>query len=218
MSKLRTLSSTLIFSLLLGNFCSAVNASEVEKEQSPVTVIEPKSKNTRAKSAKIDTEKFEIGVYLGSLSVEDFGTNQAMGISFLYHFSPTVFAQFSYGSSDVGRATFEEVAGQDFLSDDDEVFSYTQIAAGYKLFHGRSFLGEKSKFNSHIYLTGGLENVEFAGESNIGLVVGTTYKVVSTDWLTWNFELKNHIFERDFLADKKMTNNIEFSVGFNVLF
>ncbi|MCW9016190.1 MAG: outer membrane beta-barrel domain-containing protein, partial [Kangiellaceae bacterium] len=75
-----------------------------------------------------------------------------------------------------------------------------------------------SKFNSHIYLTGGLENVEFAGESNIGLVVGTTYKVVSTDWLTWNFELKNHIFERDFLADKKMTNNIEFSVGFNVLF
>lgn len=199
-------------------YTTLVSANDGEQEQSSVTIIDPQKKVNKVKSARIDTEKFELGFYLGTLSVEDFGTNQALGFSLLYHFSPEYFAQFNYGSSDVGRATFEDVVGQDFLSDDDEIFDYTQISVGYKLFHGRSFLGEKSKFNSHIYLTAGLENVDFAGESNLGLVVGTTYKVVSTDWFTWNFELKNHIVERDFIADKKVTNNIELSVGFNALF
>lgn len=218
MSKLTILSSNLLFLALSYGVNTSALAFDAEKESSSVTIINPQKKINKVRSAKIDTEKFELGFYLGTLSVEDFGTNQAMGFSVLYHLSPEYFAQFNYGSSDVGRATFEDVVGQDFLSDDDEIFDYTQLSIGYRLFHGRSFLGAKSKYNSHIYLTAGIENVDFAGESNLGFVIGSTYKIVSTDWITWNFELKNHIVERDFLADKKVTNNIEFGVGFNALF
>lgn len=218
MLRLSKVSSNLLITILGFMLSQPIFAYDAEQEESSVTIIDPQKKISKVRSATIDTEKFELGFYLGTLSVEDFGTNQAMGFSLLYHFSSDLFTQFNYGSSDVGRATFEDVVGQDFLSDDDEIFDYTQISVGYRLFHGRSFLGEKSKFNSHIYVTAGIENVDFAGESNIGLVIGSTYKIVSTDWITWNFELKNHIVERDFLADKKFTNNIEFGVGFNALF
>lgn len=193
-------------------------ANESDSNQQSISVITPEKKVEKAKSAKIDTENFEVGFFLGTLSVEDFGTNPTYGITATYHIAPEYFTQLTTGSSDVGRATFEDVVGQDFLSDDDEIFNYTQVSFGYQLFHGRSFLGDKSKFNSHIYLTAGLENIEFAGESNLGFVIGSSYKIVATDWLTWNFDLKDHIFQRDFLSDKKVTNNIEFSIGFNALF
>ncbi|TQV76936.1 outer membrane beta-barrel domain-containing protein [Aliikangiella marina] len=209
---------SMIFVVQLCGNISAAHAMDAEQQTSSISVISPQKKISKAESAKIDTENLEIGFFIGTLSVEDFGTNQTQGITAVYHLTPDYFAQLSLGRSDVGRATFEDVVEQDFLSDEDEKFNYTQLAFAYQIFHGRSFMGEKSKFNSHIYLVAGLENVEFAGESNTGFVFGSTYKVVTTDWLTWNFELKNHLIERDFLSNKKMTNNIEFNIGFNALF
>ncbi len=187
-------------------------------DKQSVTIIKPSKKMTKAKSAAIDTESFELGIYLGSISIEDFGTNQLSGISFVYHINPKFIASVSYATSDISKATFEDVIGSDFLSKDDRKFDITQIQAGYRLFHGRSFLNARHKYNSQLYLTAGIEDIQFAGESHTGLVIGSTYKVVATDWLTLDLNLKDHLFERDFLSDKKLTNNLEFSIGLNALF
>ncbi len=192
-------------------------ASETEPKK-PVTIIKPQKKVPPIDAAAIDTERFELGFNIGSLSVEDFGTNTVSSVSFTYHINKDFFALASIGNSDIDKATFEEVVDQDFLANSDRKLTYTQLMAGYQVFHGRSFYGAKQKFNSHLYLTAGVENIEFAGEKEIGYVIGTTYKVVLTDWLTWNFSLNNHIFERTFLADNKMTNNTELSIGLSALF
>ena len=209
--------STLLILLTALVSASPLFAADSENSKS-VTIIKPQKKVPLVDAAAIDTEKFELGFSFGSLSVEDFGTNNLTGASFAYHVSEDFFMQASFASADVDKATFEEVVDQDFLSNADREFSYTQLLAGYQVFYGRSFLGKKQKFNSHLYLTVGLENVEFAGEKELGYVIGTTYKVVVTDWLTWNFNLNNHMFERSFLADKKLTNNIELSIGLSALF
>lgn len=192
-------------------------AAEDEKKK-PVTIINPQKEIPPINAAAIDTERFEIGFYLGSLSVEDFGTNSVNGFSFSYHINQDFIIQASIGSSDIDKATFEEVVDQEFLASNDRELTYTQLLAGYQLFHGRSFFGAKQKFNSHLYLTAGIENIEFAGEKELGYVIGTTYKIVATDWLTWNFSLNNHIFERTFLGDNKITNNTELSIGLSALF
>ncbi len=191
---------------------------EAEETDSSVTVIQPTKKVNKVTPLAIDTEKFELGLFLGMLSVEDFSTNPSQGISFTYHIDSKFIAQVDYGISDVGRATFEDVVDGDFLSDADEKFKYFQVLAGYQVFHGRSFLGSKKKYNSHLYAMAGIENVQFAENSEIGFVFGTNYKIVITDWLTWNINLRDHVFTRDFIANSKTTNNIEMTIGFNALF
>ena len=202
---------------LSGLFAQPLSAEEEEPKKS-VTIIKPQKRIPQIDAAAIDTERFELGVYTGSLSVEDFGTNLVTGLSFDYHITDDFLAHFGYATSDIDRANFEEVVGQDFLADSDREFSYTQLGIGYQIFYGRSFLGAKRKYNSHLYVTAGVENVEFAGEKETGFVIGTNYKVVATDWLTWNFSINNHVYERAFLTDKKVTNNLELSIGLNALF
>ena len=214
---LRTLSA-----MLLGGFGIAgggtVFAQDSRDQDASITIIQPDKTVEKAEFAAIDTERFELGVYTGSLSVEDFGNSAVTGLAFTFHIDPRFIAQLGYGQSDVGRAAFEEALGNDFLSDSDKEFTYTHVTAGYRLFYGRSFFGARNKFNTNLYLTAGLGNVEFAGDTQTGLVLGATYKVVLNDWLTCDIHLRDHIFEREFLDDKKTTQNVELAVGINFLF
>lgn len=187
-------------------------------DSKPVTVIEPDKKMPSVRVAAIDTEKFELGAYAGLLSVEDFNTNPVTGISFTYHINRKFIAQANYGVSTVGKAAFEKVAGGNFLAEDDYDFEYVNLLAGYNLLDGRSFLGKRHKFNSAIYLLAGAADVSFAGNDKTGLVFGVSYRAVITDWMTINLDLRDTVFDREFLDDKKKTNNTEMLIGFNALF
>lgn len=187
-------------------------------DSKPVTVIEPDKKMPSVQVAAIDTEKFELGAYVGLLSVEDFNTNPVTGISFTYHINSKFIAQANYGVSTVGKAAFEKVAGGNFLAEDDYDFEYVNLLAGYNLLDGRSFLGKRHKFNSAIYLLAGVADVSFAGNDKTGMVIGASYRAVVTDWMTINLDLRDTIVDREFLDDKKKTNNTEMVIGVNALF
>ncbi|MGM8227153.1 outer membrane beta-barrel domain-containing protein [Cellvibrio sp. ARAG 10.3] len=184
----------------------------------PVTVIEPDKSMPTIQVAAIDTEKFELGAYVGLLSVEDFNTNPVTGVSFTYHINRKFIAQANYGISTVGKAAFEEVAGGNFLADDEYDFEYINLLAGYNLLDGRSFLGKRHKFNSAIYLLAGVADVSFAGNDKTGMVIGASYRAVVTDWMTINLDLRDTIVDREFLGDSKKTNNTEMLIGVNALF
>ncbi|WP_144392694.1 outer membrane beta-barrel domain-containing protein [Pleionea sediminis] len=195
------------------------NTSAFAQESSKsVKIIEPNNSITKAESAAIDSENFEAGIYGGFLSVEDFNTNPIFGLDFTYHINNDFKVSFQTATSEVGRATFEDVLGGSFLSDADRKFEYTGLIGGYRLFHGRSYSNEKSKYNSNIYLLFGASSIDFAGNSETGLVIGSSYKTVITDWLTWDLTIKDHIVDRTFLDSSKKTHNIEFSLGLNALF
>ncbi len=181
-------------------------------------VIEPEKQPEVARSAQIDTESFELGVYAGVLNIEDFNSNPVVGLSFLYHINKKFTAQALYGTSKVSKATFEELTDSDFLSDEDRNFQYLELLGGYKLLSGRSFLGSSTKLDSDLYLNAGFGQMSFADSSSVGLVIGGSYRLVVTDWMTMNFDIRDHIFNREFIGDSKVTHNTEFSIGFNALF
>ncbi len=207
---------------------SSVGAYSAEKtisdiangDDGSVRIIEPKKEVPVAESASIDTEQFELGLFGGFLAVEDFNTNPVVGVSFSYHITPAFLAQLNYGESEVDRATFEENAGSgfNFLSNDDRNFEYYNILAGYRVLRGRSFIGRNKKYNSDIYVLGGFGAVDFAGDTNVSIVLGTSYRVVLTDSLVANIDFRGHSVDRDFLNDDKRTFNTEFLFGLNWLF
>jgi len=181
-------------------------------------IIEPEKKPSAVKAAQIDTEKFELGIGLGVINVEDFNSNLSSGLSFTYHVSDLIIAQANYGSSKVSQATFEELNASDFISDSDRNFRYFSLSGGYKVLKGRSFFGRNTKLNTDIYILAGLGQYDFADNSKTGLMLGGSYRTVLTDWLVMNMDIRDHIANRDFIGDSKTTHNTEFVVGLNALF
>jgi len=192
-----------------------LNKTEEEKSEA---VVEPEKQPQPVASAQIDTEKFELGAFAGVLNVEDFSSNLVAGLSLVYHISDRFIAQALYGSADIGKASFEDLSGFDFLADEDRNFRYAELLGGYKLLAGRSFLGSKTKVDSDLYLQAGVGQIDYAANSEIGFVLGASYRLVLTDWMTMSFDLRDHIFNREFIGDSKTTHNTEMSVGLNALF
>lgn len=201
----------------LGLSAFSLNA-HAQEQGSRVEVVKPPERTERAQRAAIDSEHFEVGAYLGALSVEDFSTQLSVGLTLNYHLSTRFMVQAHYARSDVERATFEEISGGNFLSDSDRTFEHLSVLAGYRLAEGRSFFGGRRKFNSYLYALAGPSQISFAGEDHTGLAFGLSYKTVLTDWATLNLDVRDLVVDRSFLGDDKTTHNTELAVGLNLLF
>ena len=81
-----------------------------EAGEAPV-VIDPQVERREVESAKIDTENWEAGAYIGSLSVEDFEVNLVYGARIAYHLSEDFFAEAIAGTSDAGLSSYERLSG-----------------------------------------------------------------------------------------------------------
>lgn len=189
-----------------------------QKPKDSVVIIEPEKTVTNIQAAAIDDEHFELGFYLGSLSVSEFNTNLVTGVSFTYHISSNWLSQAQYAVSKVQSPAFEDTSGFEFLTDDDLNYEYLRVMGGYKLFNGRSFLGKRHKYNSAVYFMAGISDVNFAGSRNQGLALGLSYRTVITDWLTMNLDINNTTVNLKLFNDQKKSNNTEMTLGVNALF
>ena len=186
----------------------------------PIKIIEPEGKQSKSDQAKIDNEVFEAGFFLGMISIEDFGTHPLYGVKASFHATEDFFLQANYGRSEAGRTSYETINGSgiNILTDADREYSYYDVLVGYNLFPGETFVTRNLTFNSAFYLIGGVGNTQFAGDEQFTLVVGTGYRIIFSDWLTWNLDYRDHMFETELLGHKKRTHNIEFATGLTVFF
>lgn len=182
-------------------------------------VYEPEVPTRKVREARIDTENFEVGVYGGIMSIEDFGTNSVVGLRAAYHVTQGLFAEASYGRTEAGRTSFEELSGSaDLLLPDERQLTYYNLSVGYNIFPGEVFLGRKRAFNSSLYLTAGAGSTDFAGDSRFTFTVGLGYRFFVKDWLALHATARNHLFDIDLLGEPKTTNNLEAVGGFTVFF
>lgn len=179
-----------------------------------IKVIDHNKDIKKASVAAIDDEHFEIGVFTGLLSMEDFNTNPVFGINMRYYINPSFFVEASTGVSETEKSSAE--AEDNFVFDRN--FEYLGLNAGYELIKGRSFWGKKRKFNTSLYVLAGIENVEFDEKAETGAVIGASYKVVLTDSIAINLDFKNHLVSRTLQGDEKLTSNPEISFGLSTFF
>ena len=112
------LRSFLLISLVSGIiFASpALQAAEpgetdnAEAELKPV--VQPEIKRQEFDEARIDTENFEVGPFIGLMSVEDFGTNAVYGARLAYHITEELFIEGSIGQTNAGETSFESIISE----------------------------------------------------------------------------------------------------------
>jgi outer membrane beta-barrel protein len=182
-------------------------------------VIDPGIERRVIDPAEIDTEDFELGIYAGQLSVEDFGVNTVIGARFAYHITESFFLELSAGKTDTEETSFERLSGAaQLLTDEEREYEYYNVSFGYNLFPGESFIGRNRAVNTTVYIIGGVGKTSFAGDDRFTANIGVGLRMMPLDWFAIHADVRDHIFDIDLLGREKTAHNLEAHVGVTFFF
>jgi outer membrane beta-barrel protein len=182
-------------------------------------VIKPQVERREIKEPRIDTEDFEIGVFGGLLSVEDFGVNPVLGARAAYHISEDFFVEAAVGQSTTTKTSYERLSGAaELLTADERKLSYYNLSLGYNVLPGEAFVTAHHAFNTALYVIAGVGSTHFAGDDRFTVNLGAGYRFLATDWLAIHGDVRDHLFDMDLLGSKQKTNNIEITLGATAFF
>jgi outer membrane beta-barrel protein len=178
-------------------------------------VVEPVVKRRDVEPPGLDTENFEAGVFVGTVSIEDFGSSVLYGGRIAYHFTEDLFAEATVGSSKAGKTSYEDLSGSaNLLTDSERQFTYYDLALGWNALPGEVFFGGKHAMPSAVYLTLGAGSTNFAGDDHFTVALGAGLRVLANDWIAVHLDVRDHMFESDLFGKNKLTQNLQ--VGFGV--
>jgi outer membrane beta-barrel protein len=182
-------------------------------------VIEPELDRREIERPKIDTEDFEVGAFVGQISVEDFGVNTVYGATFAYHITEGFFVELAGGQAEASLTSFERLSGAaQLLTDEERDYSYYNVSLGYNVFPGETFIGRNRALSTAVYLIGGVGKTNFAGDDRFTVDIGLGMRLMPLDWLAIHADVRDQIFDIDLLGQEKTSHNIAAHVGLTFFF
>ena len=210
--------ATLALGAALQQGCSLLQAQDpAYSDTGPV--IEPDLERRTITEADIDSEDFEAGLFLGVMSIEDFGSNFVYGARAAYHITEDFFTEAALGRTRADETSYETLSGgAQVLSDDERDLTYYNVSLGYNLLPSEAFIGSGHAFNTALYVIAGVGNTEFANDSHFTYNVGAGYRFLVNDWIALHADFRDHIFDSDLLGRDKTTHNLEATFGISAFF
>jgi outer membrane beta-barrel protein len=203
--------------LLPGSSIQAASDSAGSDNTPADQVVRPEIQRREVREADIDTEDFEIGVFAGAMSVEDFGTNFVWGGRLAYHVTEYVFVEGAYGRTNTDKTSFERLSGSARVVND-RTLQYYNISFGVNILPGESFILDRWAFKTDFYLIGGVGSTNFNNEDEFTWNYGAGYKILITDWMSLRVDVRDHVFDIDLLGESNTTHNLEFTGGVSIFF
>jgi len=198
--------------LLLGMNSVAFSAEEA-------SLLDTKYEAKVYKKPDIEVDDFELSLSTGLLSIEDFGTDNAVSLSLNYHVSESLFIQAGVILANASKTSFEVLTNNaPLLTSAEREFSAYHVDVGYNLLSGEGFFSENHTYSTDYYLIAGIGTTNFAGNERFTYNYGTGFKVALSDWLTLSSEFRNYVFDMDVFGTNKSTNNLSFTLGVGVAF
>jgi outer membrane beta-barrel protein len=187
--------------------------------ESTEQVIDPEVLRREIKEPDIDVENWELGAFVGIMSIEDFGTDLVYGATLAYHVTEGFFLQAALGKSTAGLTSFEILGGgAPILSDSERDFVYYNISVGYNILPGEAYIGEVRAYNAGLYVIGGLGSTRFAGDDRFTVNFGAGYRLIMTDSIALHLDFRDHLYDIDVLGEEKTAHNLEATIGLTVFF
>jgi outer membrane beta-barrel protein len=194
-------------------------AEPVTGEPSDKAIIEPEVERRKIRQTRIDTEDFEVGAYVGILSIEDFESNVVYGARLAYHLTEDFFLEGTVGRTRAGRTSYENLSGSaDLLTDSERDYTYYALSAGWNALPGEIFLGKNRAYPTAFYLVAGIGSTRFAGDDRFTVNGGFGYRILPADWIAVHFDVRDHVYDIDLLGEKKIVNNLEAVLGLSIFF
>lgn len=183
------------------------------------SIIEPQVERREIKRPRIEASDFEVGVYGGILSIEDFESNAVYGARLAYNLTEDFFLEASLGRSRAGRTSYENLSGSaEILTSSERDYTYYALSAGWNALPGEVFVGKNRAYNTAFYLVTGIGSTRFGGDDLFTVNAGFGYRILPSDWIAVHFDVRDYIFDTDLLGKKKIVNNLEAHLGLSVYF
>lgn len=187
--------------------------------EAPGQVVDPEVERREIKEARIDREDWEVGVFGGIMSVEDWQSNVSYGARLAYHLTEGFFVEATVGRTETDQTSFEILSGgAELLTDDERTLTYYNINVGYNILPGEVFIGEGRAFNTNVYLIAGMGSTRFAGDDRFTVNFGAGYRFLLNDSMALHIDFRDHLFDIDILGEEKTAHNLEGHLGFTMFF
>ena len=205
----------LVLALLAG---LAATAGAQQQSAPNEQVIVPQVDRRDVKLPRFPNKDFEIGLFTGTYSTQNFGTSWVNGVRLGYHVTEDVFVEGSLGRSKVSDETFRRILPGGIFADRRATLTYYSVAAGYNLLTGEAFFGRNHAKATQGYLLAGVGNTTLAGQTHQTISVGLGMRLVLGDRLALQADMRDHVFPLDLLGKRETTHNLEATLGLSVYF
>lgn len=191
------------------------------QEQKPANeqVIVPQVERRDVKLPKFPSNDFEVGVFGGTYSVQNFGASTVKGVRLGYHVTEDVFVEAVYGLTKANDELFRQLLpGGGIFPTREAKLSYYNVSAGFNVLPGEVFFGSSRANASALYLIAGVGSTKIEDQRKQTLNFGMGLRVLFRDWVALQVDLRDHVFALDLLGKRTNTKNLELTGGLTFYF
>lgn len=182
-------------------------------------VIQPEVERRELRLPKFPSKDFEIGLYAGTYSTENFGASAVGGLRLGYHITEDFFVQGVYGATKVSDEAFRQIfPGGGVFPQEKEKLTYYNLSAGYNVLPGEVFIGRNRAFASQVYVMAGVGSTKFLEQKKQTVNVGFGLRVLFLDRMSLQVDLRDHVYSLDLLGKRTSTQNLELTTGLSYYF
>ena len=181
-------------------------------------VVVPQVERRTVRPPRFPSNDFEIGLFAGTFSTQNFGSSAVYGLRLGYHITEDVFVEGAFGQTKVSDEAFRQVLPGGIFVNPTETLSYVNLSAGYNLLPGEVFFGRNVAKASAFYVIGGIGSTKFIDQRRQTFNVGFGTRLLFNDSVAVQADVRDHIFTLDILGRRESTQNLEVTLGVTVFF
>lgn len=181
-------------------------------------VVQPQVDRRDIKLPSFPSNDFEVGLFGGIYSTQNFGSSPAWGGRLAYHITEDFFIELSAGTTRVSDEAFRRILPGGIFTDDTETLVYSNFNVGMNVLPGEVFIGRNYAMPSQVYVVAGGGTTRFNGQRMQTFDLGVGVKVFLSDSWALRVDMRDNIFKLDLLGKSDMTHNVELNAGLSFLF
>jgi len=210
-----TLATACVLALLAHGSARAADAPAAD---TPDQVIVPQVERREVHKPKYPSNDFEIGLFGGTYSSQNFGTSFNWGGRLGYDITEDFFVEATYGRTKVSDKAFRNILPGGIFTAEQQKLKYYDLSVGWNFLPGEIFIGKNWAKASTMYAIGGIGNTSFDSQRMQTWNFGVGAKLFLADWVALRADVRDHIFTLDLLGKRSTTQNPELSLGFAFFF
>jgi outer membrane beta-barrel protein len=167
---------------------------------------------------KFPNSDFEVGLFGGSYSTQNFGSSGVGGIRLGYHITEDFFVEGVYAATKVSDQNFRQILPGGVFPQEKETLSYYNLSIGYNVLPGEIFIGGAHAFASQFYVIAGVGSTKLDVQRRPTFNFGAGYRLFLTDHAALQIDVRDHVFTLDLLGRRQSTQNPELTAGLTAFF
>ena len=207
-----TLATAAVLALLMHVEAHAADAPAADA--TPDQVIVPQVERREVHKPKYPSNDFEVGLFGGTFSSQNFGTSFNWGARVGYDITEDFFVEATYGRTKVSDKEFRNILPGGIFTAEQEKLKYYDLSVGWNFLPGEIFIGKNWAKASTMYVIGGLGNTSFDSQRMQTWNFGVGAKLFLADWVALRADVRDHIYTLDLLGKRSSTQNPELTLGF----